>query len=57
MKNWKTTATGVTAIIVAVSTAAHNYLATGAIPDLGLVISSVLAGWGLIVAKDNNARL
>jgi hypothetical protein len=57
MKNWKTTATGITAIVVVLSTAAHNYLATGAIPDIGLVIGSVLAGWGLIVAKDNNARL
>jgi hypothetical protein len=27
------------------------------VPDIGLVAASLLAGWGLIVAKDNSARL
>jgi hypothetical protein len=36
---------------------AREFLANGSIPDLGLIAASMLAGWGLIVAKDNNARL
>jgi hypothetical protein len=27
------------------------------VPDIGLVAASLLAGWGLIVAKDSTARL
>ncbi len=56
MNNWKTTTTGILAIIVAVSTAAHGYFATGTVPDLGMVFASVLAGWGLIAAKDAPVR-
>jgi hypothetical protein len=32
-------------------------LANGSVPDLGLIAASLLAGWGLVMAKDNNARL
>jgi len=57
MKNWKTNVLGGLTIIVAVSTAAKNFLATGAVPDIAALTTAVLAGWGLVMAKDNNARL
>jgi hypothetical protein len=56
MNNWKTTTTGILAILITVSSAAHSYLTTGSIPDLSMVFASVLAGWGLIVAKDAPVR-
>jgi hypothetical protein len=43
--------------IIAVATGAKEFLATGSIPDIGLIAASIMAAWGLIVAKDNNARL
>ena len=57
MRNWKTTSIGVLTIIIAIATGAKEYLTTDALPDLGLIVTSILAGWGLIQAKDNNARL
>jgi hypothetical protein len=57
MRNWKTSLLGALTIIAALSTAGREALATGQTPDLGLIVTSILAGWGLIVAKDNNARL
>jgi hypothetical protein len=57
MRNWKTTTIGVLTIIIAVATGAKEYLATDALPDLGLIVAAVLSGWGLVVAKDNTARL
>jgi hypothetical protein len=57
MRNWKTTLLGVLTIIASLSTAGREFLANGSIPDIGLIAASLLAGWGLIVAKDNNARL
>jgi len=55
--NWKTSLLGALTIIASLSTAGREFLANGSIPDLGLIAASLLAGWGLIVAKDNNARL
>jgi len=55
--NWKTSALGVLTIIIAIATGAKEYLSTDTLPDLGLIVSSVLAGWGLIAAKDNDSRL
>ena len=55
--NWKTSALGVLTIIIALATGAKEYLSTDTLPDLGLIVSSVLAGWGLIAAKDNDSRL
>lgn len=55
--NWKTSALGVLTIIIALATGAKEYLTTDTLPDLGLIVTSVLAGWGLVQAKDNNARL
>jgi UDP-N-acetylmuramate-alanine ligase len=57
MRNWKTTTTGVLAIVIAVAGGAKTYLATGQVPDIAALAAAVMAGWGLIVAKDNNARL
>jgi hypothetical protein len=57
MRNYKTTLLGILTIIASLSTAGREFLANGSIPDLGLVAASLLAGWGLIVAKDSTARL
>jgi hypothetical protein len=57
MRNWKTTTIGVLTAIIAAATGAREFLATGSVPDLGLIAASLMAAWGLIMAKDNNARL
>jgi hypothetical protein len=57
MQNWKTTALGAITIAIALLTGAKEYISTDTLPDIGLIIASVVAGWGLIVAKDNDARL
>jgi hypothetical protein len=57
MRNWKTTTLGVLTAIIALATGAKEFLATGSIPDIGLVAASLMAAWGLVMAKDNNARL
>ena len=57
MRNYKTTSIGILTILIALATGAKEYLATDSLPDLGLIVASVLAGWGLVQAKDNNARL
>jgi len=55
--NYKTSALGVLTIIIAIATGAKEYLSTETLPDLGLIVSSVLAGWGLIAAKDSDSRI
>ena len=57
MRNWKTTTLGVLTAIIALATGAKEFLASGSIPDIGLIAASIMAAWGLIAAKDNNARL
>jgi hypothetical protein len=57
MRNWKTSLLGVLTIIASLSTAGRELLANGNVPDLGLIAASLLAGWGLVMAKDNSARL
>jgi hypothetical protein len=57
MRNWKTTSLGILTAVIAISTGAKSYLTTGQIPDLGVLAASLAAAWGLVVAKDNNARL
>jgi hypothetical protein len=57
MRNWKTTTLGALTAIIAVATGAKELLATGSIPDIGLIAASLMAAWGLVMAKDNNARL
>jgi anti-sigma-K factor RskA len=57
MKNasWRTTAAGICAIIVAVATAAGAMFDTDAAtnPDWGSTVAAVLAGIGLLAARDN----
>jgi hypothetical protein len=55
--NWKTSALGALTIIIALATGAKEFLATNSLPDIGLIFSSVLAGWGLIAAKDADSRI
>jgi EamA domain-containing membrane protein RarD len=50
--NWKTTATGVLSIVVAVAGAAVEFLKTGKVPDLAVLLAAVIAGVGLIKAAD-----
>lgn len=50
--NWKTTATGVLSIVVAVAGAGVEFLKTGKVPDLGILIAAIVAGVGLIKAAD-----
>jgi hypothetical protein len=57
MRNWKTSLLGALTIIASLSTAGREFLANGSVPDLGLIAASLAAGWGLLMAKDNNARL
>ena len=57
MRNWKTTSIGILTIIIALATGAKEYLATDSLPDFGLIVTSILAGWGLVMSKDHNARL
>lgn len=51
-KSWKTTATGILAIIAAVSGAIQSFI-SGAPVDWTTVIAAVMAGIGLITAKDS----
>jgi hypothetical protein len=57
MKNWKTTTIGILTALIALATGGKEFLATGQIPDIGLIAATLAAAWGLIMAKDNNARL
>jgi len=54
LNDWKTTLIGSLTIIVAIADAAKDVLATGQLGDVGLLISSLTAGIGLIFAKDSN---
>jgi hypothetical protein len=57
MRNWKTTTIGILTALIALATGAKEFLATGTIPDIGLIAASFMAAWGLVVAKDGTARL
>ena len=54
MGSWKTTLIGVLTIGVAVGAALLAFLKTGAMPDFTVLAPAVLAGWGLIHARDND---
>jgi len=56
MNNWKTTTLGVLTGLIALATGAKEFLSTGSLPDIGLIAASLAAAWGLVMAKDNNAR-
>jgi hypothetical protein len=57
MRNWKTTTLGILTAIIALATGAKEFLATGTIPDIGLIAASLTAAYGLVMAKDASARL
>lgn len=52
MNNYRTTLLGIVTVLATVSVAAREFLTTGALPDLGLLLASVTAGWGLIFSAD-----
>ena len=56
MNNWKTTTLGVLTALIDLATGAKEFLSTGSLPDIGLIAASLAAAWGLVMAKDNNAR-
>ena len=53
--SWKTSTAGIAAIIAVVANAlAHQFDADpSTVPDWGLVIATVIAGIGLVAARDN----
>lgn len=53
MKSWKTTVSGICAIIAAVTSAVSGVV-SGHPVDWTAVIAAVMAGVGLISAKDSN---
>lgn len=56
MKSWKTTTAGIGAILVAVGSALTAMFDNDPVtlPDWGAVVAAVIAGIGLITARDNN---
>jgi hypothetical protein len=57
MKNWKTTTLGVIGILLTVLQAGQELLTSGTVSNVEPLVTSLVLGWGLIAAKDNNARL
>lgn len=53
-KNWKTTTAGIAAILVAVGAALKALTDNdpSTVPDIGACVAAVMAGVGLILAKD-----
>jgi hypothetical protein len=56
MRNWKTTTLGVLTALIALATGAKEFCPPAALPDIGFIAASLAAAWGLVMAKDNNAR-
>lgn len=53
VKSWKTTAAGIISIITGITTAVSQYLSGGlAAVQWEILISTVVAGFGLLMAKD-----
>jgi hypothetical protein len=57
MRNIKTTILGVITILISALTVVKSVLEGTPVGDLAMHLAAVTAGWGLIVAKDNSARL
>jgi len=57
MRNPKTTILGILTVIIALATGAKEYLETEGLSHLPMVITAILAGLGLVEAKDHDARL
>jgi len=56
MKSWKTTAAGIAAIVAALATAVGALFDADptTLPDWGAVAAAIIAGIGLIAARDND---
>lgn len=56
MKSWKTTASGIAAILVAVGSFAQAYLDNdpATVPNYEATLAAIVAGVGLIAARDND---
>jgi len=56
VKSWKTTTAGVGAILVALGSAMTAMFDADplTVPDWGAVVAAIIAGIGLISARDNN---
>lgn len=54
--SWKTTVAGISAILIAIGTAATAWSDGNAstVPDWGTVVTALIVGLGLIFARDNN---
>jgi len=52
MTNTKTTWSGIISILVAVGSAVVEFLNSGSVPNVGVLLSAISAGVGLIMAKD-----
>lgn len=53
-QNWKTTGAGIAAILVAVGAALKAFTDNdpATVPDIGACVAAIMAGVGLILAKD-----
>jgi len=56
VKSWKTTAAGIAAIVAALATAVGALFDADptTLPDWGAVAAAIIAGIGLIAARDND---
>jgi len=56
MNSWKTTGLGIVTIVMAIASAARMLLDddVATMPDWNTVVTAVVAGIGLIFARDNN---
>jgi len=57
MRNIKTTILGVITILISALTVVKSVLEGTPINDFAMHLAAITAGWGLIAAKDNTARL
>ena len=57
MRNWKTSTIAILTALIALMTGAKEYLSSGNIPDIGLIVAALTSAWGLWMAKDHDARL
>jgi hypothetical protein len=55
MKSWRTTTAGIAAIVVAIATAVGALFDADplTLPDWGAVAAAIMAGVGLLAARDN----
>jgi hypothetical protein len=55
MKSWRTTTAGIAAIVVAIATAVGALFDADplTLPDWGAVAAAIMAGIGLLAARDN----